>query len=436
MVLNFQFHFVLIQLLAGLTPHLPTASGVVYYVLPTKPCPYNNSCPSGETCHTIDHYVSNSSHFFSQDHINVILYFMCGVHNCTKHMDICDLHTFAMIGAAAGRENVTITTSVPIKVLRNSKDKNNHMYTFTNVSIVRLENMTVNYISINFEGKANCTFTGKNVDFHGYGHFKSVVVSVINITGSQALLDNCTFQNNSFIRLQSSAMLTISDCIFYSHHHISYSAIAGNNCTLNLSGVVYFINNTIGDDHHGLECGAAIYLNSGDDMYVDAPHSILNVNRGASVHFINNTAIGCAGALQLKSTEMDVGNNVNMTFIGNKIIYRDSSYARGGAIVLSHSSIKVRTNASIQLSDNSGSYGGAIELLFRSSIHLYMNATIYFINNTAKISGGAIRMTSSNINITNATLYFINNSAQSEAGGAISMSDGIISIYEHAKLIM
>ena len=229
-------------------------------------------------------------------------------------------------------------------------------------------------------------------------------------------------------------MLTISDCTFYSHHHISYSAIAGNNCTLNLSGVVYFINNTIGDDHHGLECGAAIYLNSGDDMYVDAPHSILNVNRGASVHFINNTAIGCAGALQLKSTEMDVGNNVNMTFIGNKIIYRDSSYARGGAIVLSHSSIKVRTNASIQLSDNSGSYGGAIELLFRSSIHLYMNATIYFINNTAKISGGAIRMTSSNINITNATLYFINNSAQSEAGGAISMSDGIISIYEHANV--
>ena len=68
---------------------LTAAQGVVYYVKPTEPCAHNSSsCPSNETCHTMDHYASNSSHYFSPDHINVTLYFMCGVHNCTQNLDI------------------------------------------------------------------------------------------------------------------------------------------------------------------------------------------------------------------------------------------------------------------------------------------------------------------------------------------------------------
>ena len=87
---------------------LSITAGVVYYVEPTEPCAHHSSCPSNVTCHTMDHYASNSSHYFSSDHINVTLFFMCGVHNCTPQVDVGDLQIFAMIGTAE-RQHVTIT---------------------------------------------------------------------------------------------------------------------------------------------------------------------------------------------------------------------------------------------------------------------------------------------------------------------------------------
>ena len=87
--------------------HFPTAAGVVYYVQPIKPCADNSSlgCPPNETCHTMDRYTSNSSHYFSPDHINITFYFMCGVHNCTKQLEVRNLQSFSMIGTA-GRQHV------------------------------------------------------------------------------------------------------------------------------------------------------------------------------------------------------------------------------------------------------------------------------------------------------------------------------------------
>ena len=86
---------------------LTTAAGVVYYVKPTEPCAHNSSCPSNETCHTMDHYASNSSHYFSPDHVNITLYFMCGVHKMGKHLEVHGLQSFIMIGTA-GKQSVII----------------------------------------------------------------------------------------------------------------------------------------------------------------------------------------------------------------------------------------------------------------------------------------------------------------------------------------
>ena len=71
----------LILLLPHLLAVLSPTGGVVYYVKPTEPCDHTSSCPSNETCHTMDHYARNSSHYFSPDHVDVTLFFMCGVHN-------------------------------------------------------------------------------------------------------------------------------------------------------------------------------------------------------------------------------------------------------------------------------------------------------------------------------------------------------------------
>ena len=425
MMLKFELPFVFIQLLAGLSSHLPATAEVVYYVLPSYVCFHNNGCPSGETCYTMDYYASKSSYFFSPDYVNVTLYFICGIHNCTNHIDIHDLQTFAMIGTA-GRKDVTINMPIPTEVSPNLQDKGNFTYTFTNVSNVTIENVTINYISVSFEGK-KCTSMVRNVDFHGYVDFMSSLVSVINITSSQALLDNCTFQQNCFIRLQSSAVLTINDCKFHSYHHRLYSAIAGNNSTIILSGTVYFVNNTVGNDHYISSYGAAISFNSGYSVSADVPHSVLNFTCRACVYFNDNTASGSGGALYLKSTTMDVGFKTNITFIDNRATDTFSSF--GGAILLSYSHINIGINATLQFTSNSGTVGGAVEMRYNSLITLDTNAAVYFINNTAKTVGGAIHMIYSKLYVSQAAIYFVNNTAHYQGGAMYIFGESYCYVY-------
>ena len=196
-------HLLLVVLTLSLW-HLPTTTGVVYYVKPIEPCVHNSSCPSNETCHTMDHYASNSSHYFSPDRINVTLYFICGVHNCTRYhyITVRDLQLFAM-KSIAGRKNVTINMPIPTKIPQDPKNISKCAYTFTNVSKVRIENITVNFISLCFYGQ-NCLFVTKSVDFFGYGGPMSAMVSFINITLSQGILKDCTLIFNKIVLLDCS----------------------------------------------------------------------------------------------------------------------------------------------------------------------------------------------------------------------------------------
>ena len=215
-------------LLAVLSLLSPTA-GVVYFVKPTEPCTHSSGCPSNETCHTMDHYASNSSHYFSPDHINVTLFFMPGVHNCTKHLDISGLQTFTMIGRV--KEHVEIYMPMPKQAIVIAQGiSNQQLYVFTNVCNVTVKNVSVSYISIGFKETNFCAI---NAIFCGHPSFTSSYVSVINITGSSALFANCTFQENSFIHFQSNAVISIHDSVFHSYNHVAHSPIVGLNSTLN-----------------------------------------------------------------------------------------------------------------------------------------------------------------------------------------------------------
>ena len=78
----------------------------------------------------------------------------------------------------------------------------------------------------------------------------SAMVSFINISHhSQAILEDCTFQQNTFLRLQSSAVLTIRDTMFRSFHHAVRSTIAIYS-TVKLTGNVGFINNEVGNEQY------------------------------------------------------------------------------------------------------------------------------------------------------------------------------------------
>ena len=340
---------------------------------------------------------------------------MCGVHNCTKHVDVRDLQSFAMIGIA-GRQHVTVNMPIPAEIPHGPKSIGNHTYIFANVSKMRFENATIYFISLTFEGK-NCLFRAKHVDFHGYTSSLSPMVSVINITGSEATLKDCTFQNNCFVRLQSHAILTVSDCMFSSYKHAVHSAVVLDNSTIRLSGTVSFINNTVGNDQYYSVCGGAISFNSGYSDDEPAPYSVFIISTGANVSFINNTAMRCGGALYLRSTVMSVNMNVNMTLTGNNVSTGYNALGTGGSMYIEQSQVTV--NQALLLFVNSFAYQGGAMFLFDSSIFISEYNKVWFVNNTVLTGGGAIYLRSaSHISVDeHSTLVFRNNSAR--RGGAL-----------------
>ena len=416
--------------------HQPTTAGVVYYVKPTEPCAHNSSCPSNETCHTMDHYASNSSHYFSPDHIDVTLYFKCGVHNCSKHVEVHNLQVFSMIGTEESRQSVTIVMPIPTEIPNDPQNIGNRMYIFINVSNVRIENATVHFLSLSLGGKGHL-FEAKHVDFHGYIGSMSPMVSIINIIHSQAFVRDCTFQNNCFVRIHSYAMLTVNNCIFSSYNHAIHSAIAMDNSIIRLSGNVSFVNNTIGNDKYRTVCGGAVSINSGHNLD-KAPISVFSITE-AYVSFINNTALYCGGALYLKSTMMNVSTNVTMILTGNQVINNYHSYGGGGAMHFENSHLRVENSVLhfIKNHANGAAYGGAI---FQSSSSIVISgySRVSFVSNVAQYQGGAVHhFKDSYCTITvdeHSTLVFHNNSADQGDALYLQIRAGVIIVGGNSHL--
>ena len=112
---------------------------VYYYVSPTEPlssCPGNSSCPPDQLCHTMDYLAEHSSEFFSSDHVNVTLLFMCGVHNYTKDLVVQNLHSFVMKGVTESGENVIIDNQFGMQLVKCT------VTLFINVNFVNITTLT------------------------------------------------------------------------------------------------------------------------------------------------------------------------------------------------------------------------------------------------------------------------------------------------------
>ena len=400
------------RLLAGISL-LSTTAGVVYYVKPTEPCTHNSSCPSNETCQTMDHYVSNSSHYFSSDHINVTLYFMCGVHNCAQEMTAHDLQTFTMIGTA-GRQYVTICMPIP-----------GTRYYFLNISNTTIKDISVSHFSASFE--RNSKLNAIKVNFAGRTSFDPGNISSIVFDTASALFDSCTFQQNSFVFLLTvNINVTVHNCTFHSYNHSHYSPIVAKYSTLTLSGSVYFFNNSIGSPK------GILYQYYGA-LYVE--DTTLIVNDGACVYFINNTAYRGGAIFLTRKATMHIANGVNMFFLENKTrkLPHNSTYSKfgGGAIVLDSSFIFTETNAKLYFIKNSaGLDGGAILMRYQSTITLSSSTLVNFTSNVTAYTGGAISLNDgSSLNISaNTSIYFRNNTAINKEGGALSITSSYLLI--------
>ena len=283
---HFTFFFSVLILFTS-HPQSQGLPGVVYYVSPMEPlssCPGNSSCPPGQLCHTMDYLVEHSSKFFSPDHVNVTLIFMCGVHNYTKDLTVQNLNSFVMKGATESKENVIINMflhghlTYPLDT--KLSETNCVTIDFLNVNFVNVTTMSVHCPSINLKGGL---ITLKNSNLCGYTGIKKVVSSIaINGRHSQALLDNCTFKENCFIVSNFSAGITIVNSTFQSYRHESGSMITAFSSVVTLAGYVNFTDGITGINRPRYSSGTAVLLNT-NSSHPDLKPS-LNITTGATVY--------------------------------------------------------------------------------------------------------------------------------------------------------
>ena len=319
-----------------------TKKDVVYYVSPTEPlssCPGNSSCPPGQLCHTMDYLAEHSSEFFSPDHVNVTLIFMCGVHNYTKDLTVQNLHSFVMKGAAESRENVIIDHQFV------GKPKCT-VIQFFNVSFMNIITLTMRCPAIKLY-KSHITVKSSNL--HGYPGINEIL-SFISITGrrSHALLDNCTFRENCFVWSYSSDGIIVSNSTFQSYRHQQHSIIEAYSSVVTLTGNVNFTDSSILGTHSSYQgaFGTAVYL----EITHSELESSLNITEGATVYFINLTTNGGGGAVSGWGATMHIGAKARVVFMNN------TAGGNGGAVQMLDGIITLGTESYVIFTYNHACY--------------------------------------------------------------------------------
>ena len=423
-----------------------TKEDVVYYVSPTEPlssCPGSSSCPPGQLCHTMDYLAEHSSEFFSPDHVNVTLIFMCGVHNYTKDLVVKNFHSFVMKGAAESRENVIIDHQFGMQVGK----PNCTAIQFFNISFVNIITLTMRCPAIGLFKESHITV--KNCNLYGYPSIKEILSFIyIAERGSQALLDNCTFKENCFVMsCQFSNGIIVNNSTFQSYRHQQQSIIEALSSVVTLTGNVNFTDSSTLGIHSSFQgvFGTAVHL---ETTHAELESS-LNITAGATVYFVNLTSFGGGGAVSGWGATMHISAKARVVFMNNTAYYAAGgavfmwggmitvgaescvifTYNRaripkgGGAINLRNATLIVDSEANLTFSHNSGGFGGALSLV--NSTALVNTSGIEFYGNRATISGGAIDFIYGTMIINaNKSVKFIMNSAQVQ-GGAIFIEEGI-----------
>ena len=434
-------YFLFSVLIFGLGQCIPlTASeheGVFYYVAPTqslKSCPVNSSCPSGQQCHTMNYLVEHSSEYFSPDHVNLTLIFMCGVHNYTKNLTLHSLHSFIMKGATEFTENAIINLFLSVKNQFGAQFSKPSctVIQFFNVSYVTISTLTLTCLSMTFE---RGLITIKNSKLYGYADVKEILSS-ININGrhSQAFLDNCTFKKNCFIVGNLSANITVSNSIFQSYRHEIGSIIVAYSSVITLTGYVNFTDSVTGIHRLQYSSGTAMFLRTTrKDL-----RSSLDIMADATVHFVNLNSSNCGAAVYAENGKINMGANATLIFkynnalmggavllsnetmnvsTGSRVIFaHNSASGTGGAVFLSNTVMDVKPNASMNFSYNNAANGGAVALYSDSTFNLD-SSSVLFYNNTAVLLGGAMHIQVGIFYISNhSNVTFIMNFAQLQGG--------------------
>ena len=412
------------------------AEGMVYHVKPVKhlsSCPGNSSCLPGQLCHTMDYLAEHSSEFFSPDNVNVTLIFMCGVHNYTKNLTVQNLHSFVMKGAAESRENVIIDHQFGMQVGK----PNCTVIQFFNVSFVNITTLTMRCPAIKIE---ESHITVKSSNLYGYPGINETL-SGISITGrgSQALLDNCTFRENCFVRSYFSNGVIVSNSTFQSYRHRLHSIIKAYSSVVILTGNVNFTDGITGTHRSS---GTAVFLRTTHSEL----KSSLNITTGATVYFVNLTR-SSGGAVYGHNAMIHIGAKARVVFMNNaadvsggavygynatmhisakaRVVFMNNTATYGGAVAMPHGMITVGTESYVIFTYNHVAFGGAISLVSGTLI-IDSKANLTFSHNSADSEGGALSLENSTVHVNTSGIEFYNNRAS--FGGAIHFMYGTMII--------
>ena len=349
--------------------------GVVYYVSPTEPlssCPGDSSCQPGQLCHTMDHLAEHSSEFFSSDHINITLIFMCGVHNYTKDLTVTvlNLYLFVMKGATGSRENVIIDHHFGIGVGK----PNCTVLQFFNVSFVNITTLMLRCPAMYLD---KSLITVKTSHLYGYPGINESL-SFISITGteSQAVLDNCRFKENCFVMSFFGDRIIVSNSIFQSYRQRSYSIITTVSSIVIITGNVNFTDSITGIPSSILAFGTAVYLQS---------NSSLNITTGATVYFINLTCSRAGGAVYGWFANVHIGDKARVVFMHN------TGYLDGGAVAIWGGMITIGVESCVMFMYNCAILqGGGAIVLFSGTLIVEDEANLTFSHNSANAAVGRV----------------------------------------------
>ena len=229
------------------------------------------------------------------------------------------------------------------------------------------------------------TFQNNSADFAGGA--VCVLYSTLNLTEN-------TFQNNSAVK-SGGAQYTLSSIVYNLGNKFqnSYAALGG---TLNIISS----NVTFTDD-------------SFTDSYAQLGGAILSVHKTTAKMYhitIGNNRAEYGGGMaavdsQLEVLESTFENNRasyggglyvhNTEFVGNANFTKNSVTEGGGGIYASASSFILTANTTM-IRDNSAVHGGGLMLSRDSQLFLQPGIVIHFISNSARSTGGAIKVEESN----------------------------------------
>ena len=402
----------------------------------------NSSCLPGQLCHTMDYLAKHSSEFFfSPDHINVTLIYMCGVHNYTKSFTVQNLHSFVMKGTAKSREIAIIDYQFTTQFGK----LHCTIIQFFNVSFVNITNLTMKCPAINLN---QSNIIVKSSSLYGYPGIEESL-SFINITGrgSQAFLDNCTFRENCVITSNFSDGVSARNSTFQSYRHQFNSIIVALSSVVTLTGNVNFTDSTTGIDRPRYSSGTAVFLRTTHPEF----KSMLNITTGATVYFVNLTSSEEGGAVFGKNGMIHIGAKAKVVFmhnvadihggavsltigmitIGNEsnVYFANNTAYSGGAIWLSDGTLNIDTDASLTFSHNNSAYGlgGGAIYLQNGDLIVNSNTKVNFRNNFAFTEGGALLLDNATIHVDTDTVQFSNNNANAW-GGAMYIRYGTVYI--------